>query len=406
MKIERDLLYKGANGKTSLYDMLLPDSWNNKVILFAHGYMGFKDWGAWDLVANYFVEHGFAFLKYNVSHNGCSTTDKLNFVDLESFKNNSYSKEVEDLEAMIELTNSLFKSSPEIHLIGHSRGGGIALLESNNNKITSISSWAGISTIETRFPIGDTLELWKATGTYYRKNGRTHQDMPHSYDQYLDYQKNKDRLDISYYVKKSKHPLFIIHGETDESVNIVEGEMLAKWSNTELFRIPDCGHTFGASHPYEKSVLPAHLAEACKATLAFIESVNSELQVKLSILSELVKLANSDKEFRDEEFQFLFVIADQLGVSKEQFRSVFDENIDFTPPTLETDRIIQFQRLVLMMNVDQHISEKELDYLRNAGLRMGLHPRATETVLNKMNDYENNVIPGDELIQIFRTFHN
>ena len=36
------------------------------------------------------------------------------------------------------------------------------------------------------------------------------------------------------------------------------------------------------------------------------------------------------------------------------FLKVFDENISFQPPKLEGDRIVQFQRLILLMNVDQY----------------------------------------------------
>jgi hypothetical protein len=43
-------IYKGADGRESLYDLLLPDSWQGDLILFVHGFMGFKDWGAWNVV--------------------------------------------------------------------------------------------------------------------------------------------------------------------------------------------------------------------------------------------------------------------------------------------------------------------------------------------------------------------
>ncbi|MBL4861992.1 MAG: TerB family tellurite resistance protein [Crocinitomicaceae bacterium] len=119
-----------------------------------------------------------------------------------------------------------------------------------------------------------------------------------------------------------------------------------------------------------------------------------------------MKLAQSDDHIRDSEFQFLHTIADQLGVTDQDFKGLFDTYIKFTPPKLELDRIVQFQRLILLMNIDQDIDVKEMDYVRNLGIRMGLHPGATDEVLSVMHKYENKALPPEELLRIFKTFHN
>ncbi|NBP30017.1 MAG: alpha/beta hydrolase, partial [Flavobacteriia bacterium] len=54
-------IYKGTDGRESLYDLFQPEDWQGDLILFVHGFMGFKDWGAWNLVATYFEQQGFAF---------------------------------------------------------------------------------------------------------------------------------------------------------------------------------------------------------------------------------------------------------------------------------------------------------------------------------------------------------
>ncbi len=133
------------------------------------------------------------------------------------------------------------------------------------------------------------------------------------------------------------------------------------------------------------------------------ENANQE---RLSLLSELIKMARADNEIREVEFNFLLAIASQLGVTKNEFKQLFEQYIEFAPPKVEFDRILQFHRLVLLMNVDQQIDEKELDYIRNVGIRMGLHPNATAEVLRIMEDYENNIVPPNRLIEIFKTFHN
>ena len=132
----------------------------------------------------------------------------------------------------------------------------------------------------------------------------------------------------------------------------------------------------------------------------------SEENEKLGLLAQLVKMAQADDKIRDIEFQFLLSLAAQMGVTKEEFKRLFEENIQFQPPKLESDRIIQFQRLILLMNVDLEIDEREMDYIKDLGIRMGLHPSATDTVLREMHNYENKIVPPARLIEIFSTFHN
>lgn len=125
-----------------------------------------------------------------------------------------------------------------------------------------------------------------------------------------------------------------------------------------------------------------------------------------SLFSQLIRLAQSDGEINFQEFQFLLGLAKQLGLDKDELKELFEEHIDFHPPRIEYERIVQFQRLILMMNVDLEIDEKEIEYIRNIGFLMGLHPHAIEEILSVMNDYPNKVVPPEKLIQIFTTYHN
>ena len=127
---------------------------------------------------------------------------------------------------------------------------------------------------------------------------------------------------------------------------------------------------------------------------------------KHSLLAELIKLAKADGNIREVEFRFLLSIAAQMGVTKDDFKSLFEEYIEFNPPKMEAERIIQFQRLILLMNVDLNIDQSELDYIKDLGIRMGLHPSATNRVLEEMHKHPNKIIPPATLIDIFKTYHN
>ena len=54
----------GASNCSSLIDLVIPEDFNGKMILFIHGFMGYKDWGAWNLMQDFFTNKGFGFCKF------------------------------------------------------------------------------------------------------------------------------------------------------------------------------------------------------------------------------------------------------------------------------------------------------------------------------------------------------
>ena len=132
----------------------------------------------------------------------------------------------------------------------------------------------------------------------------------------------------------------------------------------------------------------------------------SSYEEKLSILSEMISLALVDRGVKDSEFDFLWGVADQLGVHREDFESLFDSPVRNIIPKTLLSRIIQFHRLVLLINVDRQQTFKEIDKLHNIGLRLGLPPSAIDQVLVLMHQYPDNIIPPETLIGIFKAHYN
>jgi uncharacterized protein len=271
MEIElKNAHYIGADGQESLYDLSLPQAFNGQVILFIHGYMGFKDWGCWNLVADFFLSKGYGFVKFNISHNGTSTQDPLNFVDLNAFAENSYFKELIDIRSMIDIVHAKFPLKSEINLIGHSRGGGMALIAGIDERIHKIVSWAGISSIAKRFPNDEELAKWQNEGVKYVHNSRTKQDLPLNFSQYEEFKLHEDELSIEQSCIQLRKPVAIFHGTNDESVAISEGMELATMLNIPLTKIEGANHTFNATHPWNESTLPSALLELCERTNDFL----------------------------------------------------------------------------------------------------------------------------------------
>jgi len=75
---------------------------------------------------------------------------------------------------------------------------------------------------------------------------------------------------------------------------------------------------------------------------------------KLSILSEMISFAKIDNKIKESEYDFLFSVAQQLEVSKKTFDSLFNTDVEHVIPKSQSDRLVQFNRLVLLMNVDEN----------------------------------------------------
>ncbi|MFD1616150.1 alpha/beta hydrolase family protein [Gelatiniphilus marinus] len=267
MIIEKNIVVKGKHEKPILTDLFFKDDSAKKpILIFCHGYKGFKDWGAWDLMAKAFAEAGFYFVKFNFSHNGGTVKQPIDFPDLEAFGNNNFTKELDDLESVIDwvCSNSELKKNADISnitLMGHSRAGGIVTIKAEeDSRIKNVISLAGVCDFGKRTSTIGNLEQWKKDGVKYVINGRTKQQMPHYYQFYEDFIANENRLTIKRAVSNLKIPYLIIHGDSDTSVFMEEATQLHSWNpNSQLEIIKDANHVFGAQHPWEKPTLPKHL---------------------------------------------------------------------------------------------------------------------------------------------------
>jgi pimeloyl-ACP methyl ester carboxylesterase len=280
MIIKKQIVINGKHEKPILVDTTcVSNKINSPIIIFCHGYKGFKDWGAWNLMAKAFADAGFYFIKFNFSHNGGTIEQPIDFPDLEAFGNNNYSKELDDLESVIDwvYNNSEIKKETNINdisLIGHSRGGGIVTIKAQEDpRIKKVITLAGVCDFGSRTATKGDLKSWKSDGVKYVLNGRTKQQMPHYYQFYEDFIANNERLTIKRAVSNLKIPYLIIHGNDDTSVFMLEAENLNTWNpNSQLEIINGANHVFGACHPWKKNVLSTHLDEVVKTSIAFLKN--------------------------------------------------------------------------------------------------------------------------------------
>lgn len=279
MSVNKNITIQGSANRPILIDTFIPQTEHPMpVVIFCHGYKGFKDWGGWNLMATAFYNAGIALVKFNFSHNGGTVEQPIDFPDLEAFAQNNYSIEMNDLELVLDwVAKSLSKSTridlSQICLLGHSRGGGIAtLMAAQDKRIKKLITLAAVSDFRARFLEGSPyFAQWKKEGITYVENSRTKQQLPHYFQFYKDFIANQAQLTIKLWAEQLIQPHLIIHGTADPTIPVKEAAALHAWSPTsELFLIPQADHVFGMQHPWNKTELPEHMRQVVAKAIGFI----------------------------------------------------------------------------------------------------------------------------------------
>ncbi len=232
------------------------------IVIFCHGFKGFKDWGGFPHMMQILAEAGFFAVSFNFSLNGVSKENPTEFTLLDNFAANTFSRELDDLGIVV---NHIFEKAPEfnadnkrIGLIGHSRGGGIAILyTASDPRIRALAALASVSDFD-RY--GKELKKkWKEKGYLEVENTRTGQMMRLNITLLEDIEKNINRLDIKKAIAEINEPVLIVHGKEDLSVKYTEAVDLLESSDklhTELLLVDNTGHTFGVVHPFKGTTGP------------------------------------------------------------------------------------------------------------------------------------------------------
>ena len=279
MITKESFIIDGSRNKKILIDINFNHNFKNKpIVIFSHGFKGFKDWGPFNKMAEKFAEKNFFFIKFNFSYNGTSIENPNDFVDLDAFGNNNFSIELDDLNLVINWINDNSKFSNEIdtnniNLLGHSRGGAISILKSNeDSRINKVISWASPSNFINRMDESK-LDTWKKSGVAYIFNSRTNQNMPLFYQFYEDCVTNKKRIDIENACRNLTIPHLAIHGTEDPTVDIKDVNDFKNWNpKTIVHKIKDANHVFGVSHPFNEKSFPSHFIKVLEKTFEFLET--------------------------------------------------------------------------------------------------------------------------------------
>lgn len=222
-------------------------------VVICHGLKGFKDWAFFPALARAVARRGHAAVSFNFSRAGVSPGG-MDLDDADGFAETTHSRNVDEIRMVLDAVTDgiLFPERPQrIGLLGHSRGGGEAILAAaEDDRVDALVTWAAVSAFG-RWS-ADQVAAWERGERVYLENKRTGESLPIDPGYWRDLVESSRRHDITAAAARLDIPWLIAHGDVDETVGPEHARALfdAAGERAELLLVDGAGHTFGAVHPF------------------------------------------------------------------------------------------------------------------------------------------------------------
>jgi dienelactone hydrolase len=224
-------------------------------VVLIHGFKGFRTFGFFPNLARAAAVRGFAAVTFDFSHNGIGADGADTFSAMHLFAEQTHTRNVAEIRRVMDALSGralLDRPVRRFGLLGHSRGGGEAVLAAADDpRVGALVTWASIAGIAERWT-PEQVETWRAGGTVEIENARTRQRMPVGPGYWRDVEENRERLDVLAAASRLTIPWLIVHGDADTSVPVDEARQLfdAAGENAELMEVEGADHGFNGRHPY------------------------------------------------------------------------------------------------------------------------------------------------------------
>ena len=250
----------GSDGEPIIGDCHLPPGKSGGplgVILIAHGFKGYKDYGMFPRIAKSMAEAGFIAHRFNFSHSGM-TNNLETFERTDLFEKDTWNKQVFDFRAVIDAVanGSIEGAGMKYVMFGHSKGGVTALLTAGRFAgDSSMVQPAGIVTASAPSRCNsltpEMTEQLKREGYLVSSSSRTGQDLRVGKEFLTEQEADPAGHDLLGMVRNIACLLMIVHGEQDPTVPIECATQISIEAGDRVLMVPIDGadHVFNTPNP-------------------------------------------------------------------------------------------------------------------------------------------------------------
>lgn len=281
---EQELAFVNRHGDTIYGTLTLPPAPTSRVplVILLHGFKGFRNYSFLPWVAQYGASSNAAVLRICFSLNGMKNTSWL-VQSTDDFARNTISRECDDVAdtfAAVEqheqfgTLRAMWDGT--FSLIGHSRGGGIALVAASElyssapSRLGRVAVWNSVGTWFRWTP--RQAAAWKEAGLFEMQNQRTMQMLTMHASYVEDIETSADRLNLVTACSNLNRKLRFVHAQHDLTVPLREIEILAAEAgmSDSIHVLSNTTHTFNMEHPVNR--ITQGLADAVTTTFPWIIS--------------------------------------------------------------------------------------------------------------------------------------
>lgn len=250
------------------------------LLLLLHGFKGFRNYSFIPWLAQYTASTGAIAVRMCFSLNGMKNTSWL-VQSPDDFARNTISRECDDVADMLdalqnhdEFTDLRRIWNGKVSVLGHSRGGGIAMiaarefLDRHPEQLHHVAVWNSVGTWTRWTP--RQAAAWREACTFEMQNQRTLQVLNMHSTYLADIEEHSARLDLVAASTALSGKLRYVHAQHDLTVPLREIEQLAQASSTKdaLAIIANTTHTFGMEHPVSR--ITRGFTDAIKSTFPWV----------------------------------------------------------------------------------------------------------------------------------------
>ncbi|MBG83049.1 MAG: hypothetical protein CMJ40_00715 [Phycisphaerae bacterium] len=248
------------------------------VVLLAHGFRGYKDYGFIPLLAQRLADERYLAHRFNFSHSGMGHGHGK--FDEDEFRSDTWNAQVDDLLAVVGAVGSgaIQGGGQPLIMFGHSRGGVASLLAAGRH--ADSPELSGLKGIITAASPADACRLDDAARDSFLRNGymdvpssRTGQALRVDAAWLREQQADPEGHDVVTQAGRVRVPVAIIHGLDDSTVSSEDAIFLAEAvGDRAVMRLIDGGnHVFNMPNPADATTvcspqfeqLQRHVVDLC-----------------------------------------------------------------------------------------------------------------------------------------------
>ena len=278
----KDWSIPGSDGEAILGNTHVPREEPAGVVLIAHGFKGYKDYGMFPRIAEELASAGFIAHRFNFSHSGM-TNNVETFERPDLFEKDSWNKQVFDLETVVDsvASGSLEGRGLPYVMFGHSRGGASVILAAGR--------WAGDSSRPRQAGVipgviaastpsscmslnAQQMKELEAKGFIVSPSARTGQALRIGKLALTEQQADPAGHDLLALAARITSPVLVVHGENDPTVPAACAHQLgaAIGDRAQVQIIEGADHVFNTPNPMPPDAKPSPQLQALlDAVVAF-----------------------------------------------------------------------------------------------------------------------------------------